>query len=111
MRLNGQVSEQAAPLILEQEHRASEAFQAEFMARHPAVGGGAATRVFLPEATANTEKIRSLLSKFSTAQQPCDEIAVVPGRWAMIATSGQTSVCAGAQALTLERMLAVGAGM
>jgi hypothetical protein len=111
LRLNGQVSEQAAPLILEQEHRASEAFQAEFMARHPAVGGGAATRVFLPEATANTEKIRSLLSKFSTAQQPCEEIAVVPGLWAMIATSGQTSVCAGAQALTLERMLAVGAGM
>jgi hypothetical protein len=35
----------------------------------------------------------------------------VPGRWAMVATSGRTSVCAGAQALTLERMLAVGAGM
>jgi hypothetical protein len=86
-------------------------FLREFMARHPAIGGGAATRVLLPEATANTEKIRSLLSKFSTAQQPCEEIAVVPGRWAMIATSGQTSVCAGAQALTLERMLAVGAGM
>ena len=86
-------------------------FLREFMARHPAIGGGAATRVLLPEATANTEKIRSLLSKFSTAQQPCEEIAVVPGRWAMIATSGQTSVCAGAQALTLKRMLAVGAGM
>ena len=85
-------------------------FLREFMARHPAVGGGAATRVLLPEATANAEKIRSLLSKFSTAQRPCEEIAVVPGRWAMIATSGQTSVCAGAQALTLERMLAFAGG-
>jgi hypothetical protein len=86
-------------------------FLREFMARHPAVGGGAATRVLLPEATANAEKIRSLVSKFSTAQQPCEEIAVVPGRWAMIATSGQSSLCAGAQALTFERMLAVPAGM
>jgi hypothetical protein len=86
-------------------------FLREFMSRYPAVGSGAATRVLLPEATANAEKIRSLLSKFSTAEQPCEEIAVVPGRWAMIATSGQTSVCAGAQALTFERMLAVGAGM
>ena len=86
-------------------------FLREFMARHPAVGGGAATRVLVPEATANAEKIRSLVSKFSTAQQPCEEIAVVPGRWAMVATSGQTSLSAGAQALTLERMLAVGDGM
>jgi hypothetical protein len=86
-------------------------FLREFMARHPAVGGGAATRVLVPEATENAEKIRSLLSKFSTAQQPCEEVAIVPGRWAMIATSGHTSVCAGAQALTLERMLALGAGL
>ena len=86
-------------------------FLREFMARHPAVGGGAATRVLVPEATDSADKIRSLVSKFSTAQQPCEEIAVVPGRWAMVATSGQTSLSAGAQALTLERMLAVGAGM
>jgi hypothetical protein len=83
-------------------------FLREFMARYPAVGGGAATRVLVPEATASAEKIRSLMSKFSTAQQPCEEIAVVPGRWAMIATSGQTSLSAGAQALTLERMLVAG---
>ena len=83
-------------------------FLREFMARYPAVGGGAATRVLVPEATASAEKIRSLLSKFSTAQQPCEEIAVVPGRWAMIATSAQTSLSAGAQALTLERMLVDG---
>ncbi|MBV8177259.1 MAG: hypothetical protein JO045_00340 [Mycobacterium sp.] len=83
-------------------------FLREFMARYPAVGGGAASRVLVPEATASAEKIRSLLSKFSTAQQPCEEIAVVPGRWAMIATSGQTSLSAGAQALTLERMLVAG---
>jgi hypothetical protein len=83
-------------------------FLREFMARYPAVGGGAATRVLVPEATASAEKIRSLLSKFSTAQQPCEEIAVVPGRWAMIATSAQTSLSAGAQALTLERMLVAG---
>ena len=83
-------------------------FLREFMARYPTVGGGAATRVLVPEATANAEKIRSLVSKFSTTEQPCEEIAVVPGRWAMIATSGQTSVCAAAQALTLERMLTVG---
>ena len=82
-------------------------FLREFMARYPAVGGGAATRVLVPEATANAEWIRSLSSKFSTAEQPCEEIAVVPGRWAMIAMSGQTSALAGAQALTLERMLAV----
>ena len=81
-------------------------FLREFMARYPAVGEGAATRVLIPDATASAEKIRSLLAKFSTAQQPCEEIAIVPGRWAMIATSGQTSVSAGAQALTLERMLA-----
>jgi hypothetical protein len=86
-------------------------FLREFMARYPAIGGGAATRVLIPDATASAEKIRSLLSEFSTAEQPCEEIAVVPGRWAMIATSGQTSVLAGAQALTLERMLAAGAGM
>ena len=81
-------------------------FLREFMTRYPAVTGGAATRVLVPEATGSAEKIRSLVSKFSTAEQPCEEIAVVPGRWAMIATSGQTSVRAGAQALTLERMLA-----
>jgi hypothetical protein len=83
-------------------------FLREFMARYPAVGVGAATRVLVPGATVSAEKIRSLLSQFSTAEQPCEEIAVVPGRWAMIATSAQTSVLAGAQALTLERMLAVG---
>ena len=81
-------------------------FLREFMARYPAIGEGAATRVLIPEATACAEKIRSLISKFSTAEQPCEAIAVVPGRWAMIATSGETSVSAGAQALTLERMLA-----
>jgi hypothetical protein len=80
----------------------------EFMARYPAVGVGAATRVLVPGATASPEKIRSLLSQFSTAEQPCEEIAVVPGRRAMIAMSAQTSVLAGAQALTLERMLDVG---
>jgi len=82
-------------------------FLREFMARYPTIGVGAATRVLIPDATANAEKIRSLVSKFSTAEQPCEEIAVVPGRWAMIATSGQTSVRAGAQALTMERMLAM----
>jgi hypothetical protein len=81
-------------------------FLREFMARYPSIGGGAATRVLIPEATASAEKISSLLSKFCTAQRPCEDIGVVPGRWAMIATSGQTSVAAGAQALTLERMLA-----
>lgn len=81
-------------------------FLREFMARYPAVGVGAATRVLIPDATASAEKIRSVVSKFSTAERPCEEIAVVPGRWAMIATSGQTSMLAGAQALTLERMLA-----
>lgn len=86
-------------------------FLREFMARYPGVGGGAATRVLVPEATGNADKIRSLLAEFSTAQQPCEEVGIVPGRWAMIATSGQTSARAGAQALTLERMLAAGAGM
>jgi hypothetical protein len=80
-------------------------FLREFMARYPAVGAGAATRVLTPEATKSAEKIGSLLSQFSTPEQPCEEIAVVPGRWAMIATSGETSVLAGAQGLTLERML------
>ena len=82
-------------------------FLREFMARYPAIGVGAATRVLIPEATASAAKIRELLSQFSTAEQPCEEIAIVPGRWAMITTSGQTSVSAAAQALTLERMLAV----
>jgi hypothetical protein len=82
-------------------------FLREFMSRHPEIGEGAATRVLVPEATASAEKIRSLVSKFSTAEQPCEEIAVVPGRWAMIATAGPTSVSAGAQTLTLERMLAL----
>lgn len=86
-------------------------FLREFMARYPEIGVGAATRVLVPEATASAEKIRSLLSEFSTPEQPCEEVAIVPGRWAMVATSGQTSVLAGAQALTMERMLAVGAGM
>lgn len=82
-------------------------FLREFMARHATVGAGAATRVLVPEATTSAVKIRSLVSKFSTAERPCEEIAIVPGRWAMIATSGQTSMLAGAQALALERMLAV----
>ena len=76
------------------------------MARHPAIGGGAATRVLSPEATESAERIRDVVAEFSTAQQPCEEVAVVPGRWAMIATSAQTSVAAGAQALAMERMLA-----
>jgi hypothetical protein len=86
-------------------------FLREFMARHREVGVGAATRVLVPEATASAEKLRSLLSEFTTPERPCEEIAVVPGRWAMVATSGQTSLMAGAQAMTLERMLVVGAGM
>jgi hypothetical protein len=81
-------------------------FLREFMARHPEIGVGAATRVLSPEATESAESIRSLVSEFCTAEQPCEEVAVVPGRWAMIATAGPTSVSAGAQALTLERMLA-----
>lgn len=81
-------------------------FLREFMARHPEIGVGAATRVLSPEATESAENIRSLVSEFCTAEQPCEEVAVVPGRWAMIATAGPTSVSAGAQALTLERMLA-----
>jgi hypothetical protein len=81
-------------------------FLREFMARHPEVGVGAATRVLSPDATQSAERIRSLVAEFSTVEQPCEEVAVVPGRWAMIATSGTTSVSAGAQALTLERMLA-----
>ena len=81
-------------------------FLREFMARHPAIGGGAATRVLSPEATESAERIRDLVAEFSTAQQPCEEVAVVPGRWAMIATSAPTSLSAGAQALAMERMLA-----
>ena len=81
-------------------------FLREFMARHPAIGGGAATRVLSPEATESAERIRDVVAEFSTAQQPCEEVAVVPGRWAMIATSAPTSLSAGAQALAMERMLA-----
>jgi hypothetical protein len=81
-------------------------FLREFMARHPAIGTGAATRVLSPDATESAERIRELVSEFSTAGQPCEEVAVVPGRWAMIATSAATSLLAGAQALTIERMLA-----
>jgi hypothetical protein len=82
-------------------------FLREFMARYPDIGVAAATRVLIPEATASAAKIRSLLSQFSTPERPCEEIAIVPGRWAMIAASGQNSLLAGAQALALERMLAV----
>jgi hypothetical protein len=53
-------------------------FLREFMARYPAVGVGAATRVLVPGATASAEKIRSLLSQFSTAERRCEEIAVLP---------------------------------
>ena len=81
-------------------------FLREFMARHPAIGTGAATRVLSPDATESAERIRELVSEFSTARQPCEEVAVVPGRWAMIATSAATSLSAGARALTMERMLA-----
>jgi hypothetical protein len=76
------------------------------MARHPAIGAGAAARVLSHDATESPERIRELASEFSTAQQPCEEIAVVPGRWAMIATSAATSLSAGAKALAMERMLA-----
>ncbi len=81
-------------------------FLREFMARHPAIGAGAATRVLSPDATESAARIRELVAEFSTAEQPCEEVAVVPGRWAMIATSAATSLSAGARALTIERMLA-----
>jgi hypothetical protein len=81
-------------------------FLREFMARHPEVGAGAATRVLSPDATASAERIRELVGDCSTAARPCEEIGVVPGRWAMIATSAATSLTAGAQALSMERMLA-----
>ena len=83
-------------------------FLREFMARHPEIGTGAATRVLSPEATESADRIRELVSEYSTAGQPCEEVAVVPGRWAMIATSAATSLTAGARALTIERMLAAG---
>ena len=82
-------------------------FLREFMARHPEIGVGAATRVLSPDATESAENDPLAGRRNSaTAEQPCEEVAVVPGRWAMIATAGPTSVSAGAQALTLERMLA-----
>ena len=81
-------------------------FLREFMARHPEVGAGAATRVLCPDATASAERIRELVADCSTAERPCEEVGVVPGRWAMIATSAATSLTAGAQALSMERMLA-----
>ena len=40
-------------------------FLREFMARHPEIGVGAATRVLSPEATESAESIRSLVSEFS----------------------------------------------
>jgi hypothetical protein len=81
-------------------------FLREFMARHPEVGAGAATRVLSPQATASAERIRELVAQCSTAEQPCEEVGIVPGCWAMIATSATTSLTAGAQALTMERTLA-----
>ncbi|WP_343709754.1 hypothetical protein [Mycobacterium sp.] len=81
-------------------------FLREFMVRHPEVGSGAATRVLSPDATASAERIRALVAQCSTAEQPCEEVGVVPGCWAMIATSATTSLTAGAQALTMERTLA-----
>jgi hypothetical protein len=81
-------------------------FLREFMARHPLVGTAAATRVLRPEATQSAERIRALVAKSSMPQHPCETVAVVPGRWAMIAISAATSLTAGAQALTIERMLA-----
>jgi hypothetical protein len=82
-------------------------FLREFMARHPEIGAGAATRVLSPDATGSAERIRALVSECSTAQQPCEEVGIVPGRWAMIATSAATSLTAGAQALTMEQTLGV----
>ncbi len=81
-------------------------FLREFMARHPEIGAGAATRVLSPDATGSAERIRELVSQSSTAELPCEEVAVVPGCWAMIATSAATSLTAGARALTMERDLA-----
>ncbi len=81
-------------------------FLREFMARHSLLGAGAATRVLSPDATESAERIRALVSECSTAQHPCEEVAVVPGRWAMIATSAATSLSAGAKALAMERLLA-----
>ncbi|UMB69065.1 hypothetical protein [Mycobacterium paraterrae] len=81
-------------------------FLREFMARHPEIGVGAATRVLSPDATGSAERIREVVSNSSTAQQPCEEVGIVPGRWAMIATSAASSLTAGAQALSMERALA-----
>jgi hypothetical protein len=81
-------------------------FLREFMARHPSIGAGAATRVLSPDATESADRIRELVSEYSTPQHPCEEVAVVPGRWAMIATSAATSLSAGATALAIERLLA-----
>ena len=82
-------------------------FLREFMARHPEVGAGAATRVLSPDATASADRIRELVAECSTTAEPCEEVAVVAGRWAMIATSAASSLTAGAQALAMERTLAV----
>jgi hypothetical protein len=81
-------------------------FLREFMARHPEVGAGAATRVLTPDATSSADRIRALVADCSTDERPCEEVGIVPGRWAMIATSADTSLAAGAQALSMERLLA-----
>jgi hypothetical protein len=80
-------------------------FLREFMARQPTAWVGAATRVFRPHPNATPAALHQRLSTISTAENTCEIISVVPGRWGMLAATAQTSAGAGETALALERTL------
>ena len=55
-------------------------FLREFMARHPGIGAGAATRVLCPDATEKCRTDPRVGLGILDRPTPCEEVAVVPGR-------------------------------
>lgn len=81
-------------------------FLREFMERHRTSDPlDAATRVFLPRFGATCRAVEARLAAWAGSDRVHELIAVVPGRWGMLATTGASPAEAVAQALSLERRL------
>lgn len=84
-------------------------FMRAFMDRHGAAGPRyAATRVFVPRLGVTPTAVRERLASRPAEPHEVNElIAVVPGRWGMLAGTGASPADAAAHALMLERSLIV----
>ncbi len=81
------------------------AFLREFMARHGQQAEQAATRVFCPQIGVTPRRLRERLNELAGSNSDHDLIAVVPGRWGMLASAGACPGDAANRVLALEREL------